>query len=781
MDTQGPGKSPRLRPALTAALATLLLLALTGSSGAVSPTDWQGDWDTFWPDGGARLTLQVQGDQVTGSYSPGEGLVEGTVHDDALAGQWRDRSGAGTFRISLSRDGATFFGRFGSGLWWTARKAGTDGALPPFVADRSSPRAVLRSFLIAANSVRLEHLDYVQPALDCLSQEPAADRQPGPQNRDRSLLFFSTLDLVTLRLADIPERVPTETLTVTLGQDGSAETMDLTFLLQEGVWRMVVPGEAELLETRRRFLAARGKTAADPLGHLSLANPRATLRTFIQGYKDWEMGGAEQVRATLDLTGANPALANTEFPILATYLKETLDRVGLVIYQEIPDDPGRQAAHVHFRHPRGNIVLAPTATDGGVVWRFTPQTLAGIRTLYEALEDEPLASSLLPRQARARYFQINQWVRQQAPALTGSHLGGLKDWQWLAVALTVLLAVATAWIFDAGSRAIVRARLARRNVTLDGKLHRRLFAPLAVTLGVGVGYGGAITIGLPLDLLPLLHTAVIFIVALGLAWTAFTTAGIVQDYLQRRAARTVSYYDELLVSVVGGLTKIAIGIMGALLLGRELGVPLGGLLAGFGAGGLAFAIAAKDTLANIIGSGVLLADRPFKRGDLVAVAGHQGYIEKMGLRSTQMRTQDDSVVSIPNNLLVNEFIDNLGRRRLRRLVGRVGVTYDTPGDLLQAFAAGLLQTMRDQPSVSPDKMSAGVYEFGESSIDFEFVCYLDAPTGQHERQERHRLFVAVTRLAEELGVTFAFPTRTIRWAEREEKEGCDPSTPAAGV
>ena len=206
-------------------LALWLLLAL--GAGAARAGEWSGAWDTNWPGGAARLELTQDGDRVSGTYLPGNGVIEGTATGRELAGDWRDNSGSGSFRISLSGDGTTFFGRFAGDLWWTGQKV-TTGAEAAFEADLSSPRAVLRSFLIAANAIRAQQLAYIEPALRCLDQETAADPSPDRRPRDRALLFFDVLDRTTLRLADIPARSEEAQLTVSLGQAGTEEAMELT-------------------------------------------------------------------------------------------------------------------------------------------------------------------------------------------------------------------------------------------------------------------------------------------------------------------------------------------------------------------------------------------------------------------------------------------------------------------------------------------------------------------------------------------------------------------------
>jgi MscS family membrane protein len=114
--------------------------------------------------------------------------------------------------------------------------------------------------------------------------------------------------------------------------------------------------------------------------------------------------------------------------------------------------------------------------------------------------------------------------------------------------------------------------------------------------------------------------------------------------------------------LVGSLLKIAVVVLGFVLLAREIGLPFGGILAGLGVGGVAVAMAAKDTVANLFGAAALLADRPFRRGDLVRIADHEGHVHQIGLRSTQIRTASGTLISIPNSTMASASIENRGRR-----------------------------------------------------------------------------------------------------------------------
>jgi small-conductance mechanosensitive channel len=749
-------------------------------------SNWTGTWDTFWPGGSARLTLVQEDERISGSYEPGGGRVEGTVSGLEFTGRWTEERDNGTFVIDLSGKGDTFFGHFDGGEWWTGSRVGSMAAQREYEADRSSPRAVLRSFLIAGNAIRNGELGYARAALSCLMLESAPDDILTSNTSDLPMLYFDVLDNCTLRFKNIPDEVDADTVTFTLSQAGSQEAVAIhTRRGQDGAWRLVIPAAEELKTTLRRLFAARGQKLRDPTEHLELKSPRATMRTFLEEYKRWDDGGREYVARTLDLTSIPALMRNSMLPMMATYLKQTLDRVGYVVWQQVPDDPERTIPYIHFRHPRGSIVIAPVREDSVVTWKFTAETMDDVRGLYEALEDVPLASSLIPDQELAPYFYLNHLVRRHAPGLTGIH-AGLEDWQWFGIVLTVIIVLLAAAAFDLLGRVVLHRAMRRADDETRQHVRRHALIPLAVTLAVWLAYACLTNIGLPLTVFPLLHALAVVVMGIGLIWTFYSLAGLVQEHLYTRATQTVSYYDDLLVALIGSAFRAVVVIAGLAFLAREVGIPLNGVLAGLGVGGLAIAIAARDTLANVFGSAVILADRPFSRGDLVVAAGHEGYIMSVGLRSTQMRTEGDSVVSIPNSVLANEVINNMGKRRQRRVKAVISVTYDTHPDQLEAFAKGLRETMEKQPRVRGMRISAGVRGLADSSIEFEISCYLDVPTNEIEREERHRLFLDIVRLAEEIGVRFAFPTRTIHFEGMQAGEtssgvGVDPNAAIRGL
>jgi MscS family membrane protein len=184
-------------------------------------------------------------------------------------------------------------------------------------------------------------------------------------------------------------------------------------------------------------------------------------------------------------------------------------------------------------------------------------------------------------------------------------------------------------------------------------------------------------------------------------------------------------------------------------------------LAGLGVGGLAVALAAQSTIANLIGSLLIALEKPFRVGQSVRIGTTEGTVEDVGFRSTRIRTPDSSLVSIPSNTVVGATVENLSLRTRRRQRFVVQVTYDTPRENLAQFIAGIRQLLADIPLVEPDTCQVRLNNFAESSLDILVIFHLlveDYPT---ELAEREAVLLRIMDLANDLGVAFAFPTRTL--------------------
>ena len=193
-------------------------------------------------------------------------------------------------------------------------------------------------------------------------------------------------------------------------------------------------------------------------------------------------------------------------------------------------------------------------------------------------------------------------------------------------------------------------------------------------------------------------------------------------------------------------------------------INVSSLIAGLGLGGLAIALAAQDTIRNLLGGVTIFADKPFEVGDWVVVDGVEGTVEAVGFRSTRVRTFYNSLISVPNGNLMDSGIDNMGKRRWRRYKTTLGVAYHTKPDQLQAFVEGIRAIIQANPGMRQDYYIVEFHGFGATSLDILVYCFIDAEDWNQELRTRHVLNLDIMRLAESLQVEFAFPTQTLHIA-----------------
>ncbi len=207
--------------------------------------------------------------------------------------------------------------------------------------------------------------------------------------------------------------------------------------------------------------------------------------------------------------------------------------------------------------------------------------------------------------------------------------------------------------------------------------------------------------------------------------------------------------------------RVFIFITGSIFIIQNIGVDVGSLLAGLGIGGLAMALAAQDSLANFFGSLVLLVDRPFKVGDWITVGDVDGDVEEMGFRSTRIRTWHKSLVTLPNKILSSANIENWSKMNKRRVKQKLQITYDTPAEKVQQFVRGIDKILRENKDVNQDFMLVKFTEFQESSLEI-FIYYFTTTIAWVEYLEiRESNNCAFMDLAANMGVNFAFPTRSV--------------------
>jgi MscS family membrane protein len=194
---------------------------------------------------------------------------------------------------------------------------------------------------------------------------------------------------------------------------------------------------------------------------------------------------------------------------------------------------------------------------------------------------------------------------------------------------------------------------------------------------------------------------------------------------------------------------------------HQLGFPAFSVLAGLGVGGLAVALAARDSLANLFGSVLIMFEKPFRVGHRIRVGDSEGIVEDVGFRSTRIRTLNNSLIPIPNNAVVNATVENLSLRTMFRERLVIQLAYHTPRNKLEASIEGIRQMITDHPTTNKTNFNVCFNDFGDSSLNVLVIIYVVVPGIPTELRECKALLLQIMDLAKEVGVEFAFPTGTL--------------------
>lgn len=254
-----------------------------------------------------------------------------------------------------------------------------------------------------------------------------------------------------------------------------------------------------------------------------------------------------------------------------------------------------------------------------------------------------------------------------------------------------------------------------------------------------------------------------------LIWYLMLVTNKVTDQFLHRARKTDDKLDDMAVPLISGIVKVVLIAIGVLLIVQNLGYSVSSLLAGLGIGGAALALAAKDTLANLFGSLVVFLDKPFKLGDWISLNGVEGEVEEIRLRSTLIRTVDNSLILMPNALLTNTTINNFACRKVRKMECHFGVLYSTTADQIEQIVAGIKQHLAEHQDVYGPDYYVGFGGFGASSLDIMVTAYTRRVIKAEHYEDRQKFMLEIMRIVENAGTGFAFPTQTLEWATQSPK------------
>ena len=351
---------------------------------------------------------------------------------------------------------------------------------------------------------------------------------------------------------------------------------------------------------------------------------------------------------------------------------------------------------------------------------------------------------------------------------------GIEVEQFIGIVVLVLIAGAVHFTALQLLRMAVRHRAGEESREFWLREVRRLNRGLlglvvAITALVGVP-----VLGFDADVEDVVNLAARLLAAGSAVIIAYRAIDIFADYLLERTAETETKLDDQLVPLVRSSMKIFVAAIGILFVLQNLDVNIASLIAGLGIGGLAVALAAQDTIKNLLGGVTIFADKPFQVGDWVLIGDIEGTVETVGFRSSRVRTFYNSIITVPNARMTDTPVDNMGARRWRRYTTTLGMAYHTDPDRLQAFVEGIRALIRANPDMRKDYYIVEFHGFGSVSLDVLVYCFIDAADWNAELRTRHVLNLDIIRLAQRLEVEFAFPTQTLHVVETPENPFAGP-------
>ncbi len=354
-------------------------------------------------------------------------------------------------------------------------------------------------------------------------------------------------------------------------------------------------------------------------------------------------------------------------------------------------------------------------------------------------------------------------VIDMLPARQGSKYIGLYGWQWIAILAFGFILVAGYYILSRilnfSLRFLTRKFAFIKQDQID--LIKRIDGMIVLAFLSSMFSYMLPVIRLPIRLSivllkvnDVLFTVFVVLILLGLV-------NILKAYLQDAAEATETKLDEQLLPIVIKMIKIIIVIAGVFHILHILDVNVTALIAGISIGGLALALAAQDTVKNLIGSMMIFFDKPFQIGDYIVAGSHEGSVVEVGFRSTRIKKVDTSIISIPNGSLVNQSLTNLGVRNMRVLNTTLGLMYNSRSEDIKSFMNDLKDYVSNHPRIWQESKYIHLKELGASSIDIMFRVYIETVDYADELAVKEEIIFNVISLAEKNGVSFAFPSSSV--------------------
>lgn len=505
------------------------------------------------------------------------------------------------------------------------------------------------------------------------------------------------------------------------------------------------------------FLSITTFTFAQNTEKVNLSNPNATIYTHLY-FLQSESYFPKKAAKTINGLPEDLAIKKVK------RIKQVLDGKGLFVdFSKIPTNPnyndtiGYVKSYKYVLFPNRMPLISVEKTDKN--WHYSEETIQNIDALYNEV-----------------YPWYVRKIQDFVPDAGHKKLFGIELWQILMSLILFGIAFVIYFICKWISYFILRKVQYRithsKNAEINSFL-KKLAHP--ISLLVGIWFIETIFPSLKFGL----HVNKWVFLILNIAATVFwiyvflKLVKVVMRIYSEFTERTHGRLDDQLVPILHKFLTGIVLFLGFLKLLTLLGIDTTAVIAGVSIGGLALALASQDTVKNLIGTVMIFLDKPFHIGDWVEADSISGEVEEVGFRSTRIRGVDTSIYQIPNSKLAEITINNKGLRLFRRYNTQMGIRYDTPPELIEAFVKGVREIIIAHPETRSESYNVEFNGFGDSALLILVNVYFKSLEWGVEQSSKHKFHIAIVKLAKALGVEFAFPSSTIMIEQFPDKKSVD--------
>ncbi|MGE3805824.1 MAG: mechanosensitive ion channel family protein, partial [Gemmataceae bacterium] len=515
---------------------------------------------------------------------------------------------------------------------------------------------------------------------------------------------------------------------------------------------------------------------ASPLKPADTSSPQTTVKSFVDNmnliYRSFrEKGNSTQgiderldfkARALrcLDLSKVAPAVLEHRGPESMVLLMEILDRTELPPYEQIPG-PADVAKEKINTWTIPNTPLTIVRIDKGArqgEYVFSAETVDELPQLFERVKDMPYKQGVVLEGAYQKYLNA------PGPLLPATFTEQLPDWMWaryveqpvwkwlgtLLVLLPMLACLVLSFRFGGRlSSPATRTPFWKRAVfPLCGLLLPMLAHYLITDLVRLVGDG-----------LDFIENALSIISYLAGAWLIMLVSRGIADLIVSSPRINARSIDAHMVRIFFRVLSLGLVVLLFLHATDDLGIPLTPVLAGLGIGGVAIALAAQNSVENLIGGVNLFVDRPVRVGDLCRFGDKLGFVEEIGLRSTRVRTLDRTMVSIPNSVFSRQEIENFAHRDRILFHPFIRLHLETTPAQMRFVLKEAGELLANHPKVDPDPARIRFVQMAECALELEIFAYIHETDYSAYLVVVEELNLAIMEIITKAGTSLAVPVR----------------------